>query len=215
MFSCDESHTISVNPSGILTCMGPSGTLCCSGEAKKGSPLLNGHGKSYDLETNALLYNGEWKHGLKHGHGTSYKMGKDSADCPVYDGEWQRGMQHGYGKLFDESGNVIYEGGWHYNLYDGLGCLYENGVLIHEGKFRRGKAHGEGKSHDYIGMFRYGFRWGFGKDANFSGMWIAGKPDVGILTEAVKKRRKRKLIIKNEAELEFLRSNGFKQKKQK
>ena len=191
--------------------MGPNGTLCCSGESKHG--LLNGNGRSYSLETSTLLYNGEWKHGLRHGYGIEYVMGENGQDRLVYQGEWKRGMRHGDGKLFDESGNLIYEGSLAYNLYEGIGREYRNGAVVYEGSFRRGMAHGEGKYLDYVGEFRFGLRWGYGSDTNFTGVWIAGKPNNGILTQAVKNRRKRKLIVKSEAESELIRSGGSKKQK--
>ena len=41
-----------------------------------------------------------------------------------YFGETKNGMKHGEGRLFDENGNLVYEGGWLNDEKCGIGKLY-------------------------------------------------------------------------------------------
>jgi len=53
------------------------------------------HGKgTYTNPKEGVVYEGEWKNGLRHGHGIlKYRNGS------VYDGLWERGMKWGQGKM--------------------------------------------------------------------------------------------------------------------
>ena len=72
----------------------------------------DGKGKEYDISTNELKFEGEFKDKKRSGFGKEYKEGK-----LIYEGEYKDGLPNGYGKKYDE----------------------ENGKLIFEGKFLNGK----------------------------------------------------------------------------
>lgn len=69
-----------------------------------------------DGELNDLLYEdgqyeGELKHGLKHGKGKSYINGQLE-----YDGDWKNDMRNGDGKYYKD-GELQYEGLWVNNRF--------------------------------------------------------------------------------------------------
>ena len=93
------------------------------GELKHG--LKHGKGKSYI--NGQLEYDGDWKNDLKHGKGKFYINGKLQ-----YEGEWKNDMRNGEGKLYNDS-QLIYDGEWKNNMYNGEGKYYKDGELQYEG----------------------------------------------------------------------------------
>lgn len=71
----------------------------------------------------------------------------------TYFGQVKDGKAHGKGRYFDSNGNLIFEGEFKNNLYDGNGKYYsiesvhgeEGSVLCYEGEFEKGKYSGQGK----------------------------------------------------------------------
>lgn len=71
----------------------------------------------------------------------------------TYFGQVKDGKAHGKGRYFDSDGNLIFEGEFKNNLYDGNGKYYlvesvhgkDESVLCYEGDFEKGKYSGKGK----------------------------------------------------------------------
>ncbi len=81
-----------------------------------------------------------------------------------------RGEKNGTGKLYDEEGELLYNGFFVDGVYDGEGKLYEEGELLYSGSFSDGEYDGEGKLTDvetgnllYSGEFYQGVYSGTGK----------------------------------------------------
>ena len=56
-----------------------------------------------------ILYEGEWKEGLRHGQGTLYFP---NTTKKVYEGGFYEGREHGKGVLYNIMGEKIAEGEW-------------------------------------------------------------------------------------------------------
>lgn len=68
----------------------------------------------------------------------------DTFQMLLYQGEWKDGMRHGSGTEYNERGITVYEGSWKRNMYDGKGTLYKEGKCI-EGRFDEGRLEKEFK----------------------------------------------------------------------
>lgn len=131
-----------------------------------------------------LVYNGEFSHGKKHGHGV------ESGDGYEYIGHWSQDLYHGHGQLNKVDGS-FYKGSFHTGTYHGYGSL-KNGQQSYDGHFCHGIYHGEGTLVDtgciYKGSFYYGLKHGDGvlteRNGNvYSGRWRKGKRDgLGMYT---------------------------------
>lgn len=97
------------------------------------------HGRGcYVFKKSGARYKGEWKKGLKHGHGQF-----NYPDGSVYCGEWKRNKKHGFGKYTYDNGDV-YEGGWKNNVKHGLGTYkYQECGVIFRGTFVDGVPKGQ------------------------------------------------------------------------
>ena len=88
-----------------------------------------------------LLYNGEWKTGVRAGKGTLiYPNGKK------YEGDWECDQMHGRGRFEWENGE-IYEGEWKKGVRDGKGKLVYSTGERYEGAWENDKMHGWGEIH--------------------------------------------------------------------
>lgn len=56
-------------------------------------------------------------------------------------GDWTKGKMEGQGELYDPMGNLVYEGGWKDDHYEGRGRVMGFGTdwVKYEGEFRCGK----------------------------------------------------------------------------
>ena len=66
----------------------------------------NGFGKEIQLETNKILFIGEYKNGKRNGIGIEY----DEERRIIYKGNYLNGKRNGKGKEYDRSSGIIYEG---------------------------------------------------------------------------------------------------------
>ena len=57
-------------------------------------------------------YQGDWSNNKKHGQGTSYY---ESTGTMEYIGDWKYNEKHGNGTLFNENGEQVWVGSFHYN----------------------------------------------------------------------------------------------------
>lgn len=92
----------------------------------------------------------------------------------------------GQGELYDPTGNLVYEGGWKDDHYEGRGRVMGFGTdwVKYEGEFRCGKMEGFGEmwfydGKRYKGQFRNDLPWGkgrmFGRNGDIqNGNWERG-----------------------------------------
>jgi antitoxin component YwqK of YwqJK toxin-antitoxin module len=71
----------------------------------------NGIGSLY-YPNGYFTYQGDWADGVRHGQGTSYY---ESTGTIEYIGEWVNNEKHGSGSLFNENGEQVWNGNFHYN----------------------------------------------------------------------------------------------------
>ena len=104
----------------------------------------NGIRKEYKLNTNVLIFEGEYLNGKKNGKGKEYyENGKLK-----FEGEYLNGEKNGKGKEYDENGKIKYEGEYLDDEKNGNGKeYYRNGKLMFEGEFVKDKKF-SGKGYD-------------------------------------------------------------------
>lgn len=91
-----------------------------------------------------MAYIGDVETGIVRGRGTLYNPQGDI----VYDGEFDANAYNGAGKYYENS-QLRYEGTFKDNLYEGEGKLYrDNAALWYEGGFHLGRMSGEGILYD-------------------------------------------------------------------
>ena len=131
-----------------------------------------------------FTYEGWWKNGKKHGHGTL-----TSLDGYKYVGEFMYGARHGVGVAISRSIGENYFGDFRNDLYDGQGTLfYENGDW-YIGQWKEGRKHGEGtltlsNGDQYVGKWKEGLKHGLGTQTLEQGQkinlvigeWRSGRP---------------------------------------
>ena len=150
----------------------------------------NGKGQEFSLETNRLIFEGEYLNGKRNGKGKEYdrfgqllfegiylngkkwtgkgydKYGKDKIILELNNGKGE-GQEYGISTDFD------YEGEFLNGERNGKGKEYSNYKLIFEGEFLNGKRNGKGKEYDndkliFEGEYLNGKRW-TGKGYNING----------------------------------------------
>lgn len=73
---------------------------------------LNGNGRVYNYQK--LFYEGGLKNDTLNGTGIQYYVDTTKIQ---YKGEFKTGKYNGRGTLYDENGNVIYDGNWSFGDY--------------------------------------------------------------------------------------------------
>lgn len=115
---------------------------------------------------NNLLYEGNWKNGLRHGYGMLSLKNADGSYCVLYEGDWVNGKQEGYGKIWvwekykgiHHFENEHYEGDVKNGMRWGSGSMwYKNGSFYHGGWYNN-KRHGVGV-YVYADGNRYKGEW--------------------------------------------------------
>ena len=101
----------------------------------------NGEGKLYringGLET--LMYEGEFKNNIYHGHGTNWIIGNDGSILKQYEGNWLNNYHSGQGIEYYLNGQIKYEGTFLDHIPSGEGTLYDDGGnIIFSGSFEEG-----------------------------------------------------------------------------
>ena len=101
----------------------------------------NGKGKEYLINTNILLFEGEYKNGKKNGIGKEYNINGKL----IFEGEYENGLKKN-GKGYDNKGNIYLtvENG---NIKE----FYDNGNLMFVGKYINGRKW-NGIIYDYNGI---------------------------------------------------------------
>lgn len=128
----------------------------------------------------AERYEGEWRHGRRHGRGFSL-----SASGKRYEGAWADGVYGGHGICTWSSG-ARYEGAWTDGLRHGDGTYLWSHGHRYEGTWAAGTRHGCGTytwpdGTSYRGQWADGKRSGQGVHTSaggvcYSGAWQAGQP---------------------------------------
>ncbi|XP_055548520.1 MORN repeat-containing protein 3-like [Wyeomyia smithii] len=117
-------------------------------------------------QRNGLMYEGEWRNGLRHGYGIVYrKMPDTEMYVKVYAGDWQNDRKHGLGIKYYANGKYLgfweddqrsghgfmwfdngnfYMGEWQADRFGGFGVFLSACGNRYHGQFRDGKKHGEG-----------------------------------------------------------------------
>ena len=128
----------------------------------------DGTGKEYDLKTNKLIFEGEYKNRKKNGKGKLYnKDGK-----LIFEGEYLNNKKNGKGKEYYYNGKLIFEGEylnnkkWYgigydikgnkeYEINNGNGKIKEYNEefrISFEGELLNGEKNGKGKSYNIYGQ---------------------------------------------------------------
>jgi hypothetical protein len=90
-------------------------------------------------------YEGEWKNGMRHGHGV-YRYGSaGSEDADVYEGEWRCDMRHAYGTYTSHTGE-IYSGAWAHDDRNGEGICRMPDDSVYSGAWESNARHGVGRT---------------------------------------------------------------------
>lgn len=102
-------------------------------------------------EDNNVAYTGTVKDGQVEGQGLLY----DAIGTLVYEGAFSNNQYNGVGTLYEE-GMLLYVGDFVNNVYQGSGILYRvNGSKLYEGEFLDGKKDGAGELYDTSGKVVY------------------------------------------------------------
>ncbi len=80
---------------------------------------------------------------LKFATGKVQILGKSG--YTAYIGDMEKGTVKGNGTLYEPQGNIVYDGAFDANVFNGLGKYYENSHLKYEGAFKDNLYEGEGK----------------------------------------------------------------------
>ena len=156
----------------------------------------NGYGVLLD-ENERVIFQGQFKNGLKHGMGVVFTAER----VKVFEGVYEHHMKNGRGQVFNEDRIVIFDGWFEDDLRHGEGSEYlEDGLLLFEGSYfndlrqdegieyyrnglpqfrgtwKNGNVHGkkiicyyETGPVDYKGEYQEGIRTGYGKKYYESG----------------------------------------------
>ena len=86
------------------------------------------------------IYEGDWKDGKQHGHGTHTVSELNQK----FVGEFENGKKHGYGEQTYQNG-LIQKGTWKEDKKHGKCVSYETNGTIFECQYENGKENGSGK----------------------------------------------------------------------
>ena len=143
----------------------PDGTIYV-GEIKDNE--ITGTGKYY-FPTGAI-YSGELLSGLRHGYG----IFESPNEGLIYEGNWKKGLKNGIGKMTKKG--CIYEGNWKDGFINGRGKLTWASGNIYKGDFVKGKLNGDGymiwynENKKYTGHWENNLQNGYGIQ-----IWYEGK----------------------------------------
>lgn len=121
------------------------------------------HGLEDDEEPVGGTYEGETRHGLRHGQGRYLYANPYFS----FEGSWKKGIKHGKGKFVLGDGSV-YEGDFALGEIEGYGTRTWPSGASYSGQFHLGEMHGDGSRIDpdgaqYDGSFAENQRHGHGK----------------------------------------------------
>ena len=104
----------------------------------------NGKGSEYTLNTNNLIFKGEYINWKRNGKGKEYNY----FGIIEFEGEFINGKRNGKGKKYYKSGNLEFEGEYLNGKKNGKGKEYNHDdKLIFEGEYLNGRRNGKGKEY--------------------------------------------------------------------
>ena len=181
---------------------------------------INGYGEEYILNTDILIFQGEYQNKKRNGIGKEY----NEEGVLIYEGEFLKGKRNRKGKEYNDQGELIFNGSF-YNgkRWIGYGKDYDTidfdgESLIYEGYYSNGQRNGKGKEYEsrniklidteprqdykikFEGEYLKGKRWN-GKGYNFKGE---------ILYEIKEGNGNAKVIITKRYDHYFLYEGEFK-----
>ena len=135
-FLAGSNQMSSYNPNGFSKVLNPINNTRYS--KKMGGTLVSEYRpniETSEVYTNGNRYEGEKRDTLRHGRGKYIYN-----DGSYYFGDWVKGKMEGQGQLIDAEGNLIFEGLWKDDHYEGKGRLMGMGEdwIKYEGEFRGG-----------------------------------------------------------------------------
>jgi hypothetical protein len=145
-----------------------------------GNSICEGHNEPV-IYPSGDVYVGEWKNGLRSGHGTYTLLNKDS-----YTGGWKDGKKHGRGTYTWVNGDS-YVGGWKNGQQHGHGVYHAAKGHSYDGNWLGGMPHGQGtytgagtKKDVWVCEWREGKQHGYGTctyacGSVYEGEWKCGK----------------------------------------
>jgi len=101
----------------------------------------NGEGKLYRISggVETLMYEGEFKNNIYHGHGTNWIIDDNGSIVKQYEGNWIDNYHSGQGIEYYLNGQIKYEGNYLDHIPSGEGTLYDDGGnIIFSGSFEEG-----------------------------------------------------------------------------
>lgn len=125
--------------------------------------MKKGQGEQF-YPSGACQHKGEFLWNELSGFVTSYyDVDVAAPDTIQYEGYCFDSKRHGKGKLYNEAGELVYEGAFRDDAMTGIGEQYEDGVLVYKGEFVDGVRHGRGEAYRdgkviYSGEFANGER---------------------------------------------------------
>ena len=118
----------------------------------------NGRGKEYILDTDKVIFQGEYKNGKRSGKGKEY----DKYGYLTYEGEYLKGKRNGIGKEYYNN-DLLFEGEYSYGEKNGQGVeYYDNCQYKFKGIYKKGKKW-DGVGYNDSGEEEYILKNGCGK----------------------------------------------------
>ena len=103
----------------------------------------------YIINSNILIFKGEYLKGKRNGKGVEYFQNNKIK----FEGEYLNGKKNGIGKEYNKKG-LVYEGEYLDGKKHGKGKEYDKYKnLIYEGEYFKGKKHGKGKEYNKNGIY--------------------------------------------------------------
>jgi antitoxin component YwqK of YwqJK toxin-antitoxin module len=103
----------------------------------------------YIINSNIVIFKGEYLKGKKNGKGVEYFQNNKIK----FEGEYLNGKKNGIGKEYNKKG-LVYEGEYLDGKKHGKGKEYDKYKnLIYEGEYFNGKRHGQGKEYNNNGIY--------------------------------------------------------------
>ena len=115
--------------------------------------IENGYGKEYKLDTNDLIFEGEYLNGKRNGKGKEYH----SNGKLEFEAEYLNGERNGKVTKYDSNGKLIFEGEYLDGKRNGKGKeYYDDGKLKFEGEYLNGERwNGEGEEYYKNGELKF------------------------------------------------------------
>ena len=153
----------------------------------------NEKGREYLIETNSLIFEGDYLNGKRNGEGNEYyENGK-----LLFEGEYLKGkkwngngydiignkefeIKNGNGNIKEYNifdGKLLFEGEYLYGERNGKGKEYNDGRLEFEGEYLNGKRNGKSKEYYFEGSLKFEGEYLKGKKWNGVGYNINGNKE--------------------------------------